>query len=189
MFLKKKHILVVIFSSVIVAVVLVSTLAVYSLYMQFKEDSFALRYRNSIYKLTAELFRKDIHISNLSVRIMRDKASSGVPVIEGSIKNGTGKTLTSVLMEISFTRPDGTVSYKGWLHPLGEKHFGDFTMPPAATQAGYVLLPGETVSFRHIMRNCPRDIIKQISARSNFAKRQPKEKSEFAHSIVGLSVL
>jgi len=188
MFLKKKHILVIILSSAIITGVLVSTLAVYSLYMQWKEDSFALRYRNSIYKLTAEIFRDDVIISSLSVKIENDKIFGKSPVLEGTIKNSSNKTLTSILMEISYIRPDGTVAYKGWMHPLGEKHFGDFTMPQAARQARHVLVPGETVHFRQVLRNCPRDIVRQISSKSNFAKNQSVKKAEFEYSMVGLSV-
>ncbi|MFC1480328.1 hypothetical protein ACFL5Y_02635 [Candidatus Omnitrophota bacterium] len=189
MFLKKKHILVIVFSSIIIAVVFVSTLIGYSLYIQWKKDSFALRYRNSIYKLTAELFRKNVVMSNVRVKIGGKELFPGLPLLEGSFKNNSNKIVTSVLVEVYFLRPDGTVVYKDWVYPLGEQHFGSSTLFPGIKQTRNILLPGEGISFRHLLRNCPREVVEQVSARTKLAKNSSKDKIRMVYSIAGLSVL
>ncbi|MFH1552946.1 MAG: hypothetical protein ABID83_04845 [Candidatus Omnitrophota bacterium] len=189
MFLKKKHILVIIFSSLIITVVFVSTLIGYSLYIQWKKDSFALRYRNSIYKLTAELFRKDVITSNMSVKIGGKELFPGLPLLEGSLKNNSNKTVTSVMVEVYFLRPDGTVVYKDWFYPLGEQHFGSPALLPGIKQTRNILLPGEGISFRHLLRNCPRELVEQVSVRTKLAKNSSKDRIKMVYSIVGLSVL
>ena len=188
MVLRKKHALVIFFSSTIIAIVLVTTLAGYSLYVQWKKDSFALKYRRSIYKLTADLFKKDVAVYNVSVRIGDNELFSGMPILEGSLKNNSGKTITSILVEISFLKGDGAVIYHDWFHVLGEKHYGS---PPAFSekkQAGNVLLPGEGISFRHLLRNCPREVIDHVTVKSQFAKSHPKDSMKMVYSITGMSV-
>jgi hypothetical protein len=187
--IKKKHILVVVFSSVIITVVLVSTLVGYSLYIQWKEDSFAAKYRNSIYKLTAEMLRKDITIANTSVRIGKDEPFSGMPVLEGSIKNNSPKTITSMMIELSFFRPDGSVVYKDWFYPLKEKQVSQPVSFSGAERTRNVLLPGEGMTFRHLLRSCPHALVTQIAMDEEFAKTGSENDIKLEYSITGLSVL
>ncbi|MEA3489076.1 MAG: hypothetical protein U9R44_01880 [Candidatus Omnitrophota bacterium] len=189
MFIKKKHILVIILSSIIITAVFVSTLIGYTLYIQWKKDSFELKYRNSIYKLTAELFRKDVFISNVNVKILNNMARPDVPVFEGTLKNNSNKIITSILLEVSFQGQDGTVAYKAWFHPLGEQYPGDFTLSPVKRQTRNILFPGKGLSFRHPLRNCPREIVTEVTAKSNFAKNDSKRSIKLVYSIEGLSVL
>ena|GEM_PF-710081 len=189
MFIKKKHIAVIIFSSIIIAVVFMSTLIGYSLYIQWKKDSFALRYRNRIYKLTAELFRKDIIISNVYVKMENDGPFSEMPVVEGSLKNNSNKTATSVMIEVSFLAPDGAVIYDSWFDPLGEQRFGSPPLLFGGRQTRNVLLAGKSMSFRHLLRNCPPDVVAQVSTTADFAKSYSKDKTKLVYSVTGLSVL
>ena len=100
--IRSKHFLVIAFSSLIIGVVLASTVIGYSLYIEWKNTTFISRYKSSIAKLTAEMFKEDIAISNVNVRIAREGPFSGLPFIEGSLKNNSPKAITSILMEISF---------------------------------------------------------------------------------------
>jgi hypothetical protein len=189
MFIKRKHIAVIIFSSVIIAIVFMSTLVGYSLYIQWKKDTFALRYRNSIYKLTAELFRKDITISNVYIKMESDELSSGMPLMEGSLRNNSNKTITSIMIEVSFLAPDGTIVYDSWFDPLGGQHFGGPPLLSGAKQTSNILLPGEDISFRHLLRNCPPEVVAQLATKAEFAKSHPKDNVKLEYSIAGLSVL
>ncbi|NQT32946.1 MAG: hypothetical protein HQ594_04665 [Candidatus Omnitrophica bacterium] len=189
MFLKRKHILVIVLSSLIIAVVFVSTLVGYSLYVQWKKDSFAVKYRNSVYRLTADLFRKDIVLSNMKVAFAGDEAFSGTPLVEGSLKNNSSKTVTSVLVEVSLRKADGTVIYKDWFYPLGKKPFAGSSLFPGIKQLGNVLLPGEGISFRYQLRNCSREVIDQLLAKTNFAKKPSAGDIELVYTISGASVI
>ncbi len=189
MFIKKKHILVIIFSSVIIAVVLISTLIGYALYIRWKEDSFALKYRNSIYKLTAELFRNEIALSNVRIVMEGEGPHSGRVFLEGDIKNNTNKTVTSLLVEAYFDEPDGTVVYKDWFHPLGEAGQGGPSIFFGAHTAKDVLHPGEGMSFRHRFLNCPRKLREELFRKTKFARRGEKDGVTMRYSMEGLSVL
>jgi len=185
MFLKKKHISVVAFSSAIIAIVFIVTLAGYHLYIQWKQDTLALKYRNSIYKLTAELFRNDVILSNIDLRVIKKEGTSALPLLQGSLKNNSGKKITSISVEISLENPDGTVVYKEWVHPLGNRSSSFGIMEYTEK----VLLPGEKMSFRHFMKNCPYDVTEKISAKTEFAKEGSREALTVDFSIVGLTVL
>ena len=187
--IKRKHAQVIIYSSVIIAIVFISTLAGYSIYVQWKKDTFASKYRNSIYKLTSELFKNDIVLSNIDVKMDENNVSAKVPLIEGRIKNNTGKTVTSVLVEVAFLEPDGRVLYRGWFHPLGERRFGSPIFSPSAQKTRNVLLPGEGITFRYLLRNCPREVVREISKKSEFAKNRTDNTINIFCSIEGLKVL
>jgi hypothetical protein len=187
--IKRKHAQVIIYSSLIIAIVFVSTLVGYSIYMQWKKDAFASKYRNSIYKLTAELFKNDIILSNIDVKMDENSTHSQVPLIEGRIRNNTNKTITSVLVEVAFLAPDGRALYRGWFHPLGERRFGSSVFSPSGQKTRNVLSPGEGITFRYLLRNCPREVVREISKKSEFAKNNEDDTINLFCSIEGLKVL
>ncbi|MGB2600748.1 MAG: hypothetical protein WBD00_06840 [Candidatus Omnitrophota bacterium] len=189
MFVKKKHILVILFSSLIISVVFLSTLAGYMLYIQWKKDSFALNYRDSIYKLTAELFNKDVVLSNVSFKIGDQEPFLGKPLFSGSIKNNSNKSITSILLEVYIQEPNGNVVYRGWYYPLGEQPYGNPSVFFGAHPTRNVLLPGEGISFRHPLLNCSKQLVAEVSGKSKFAKRDSHSGLTLSYSIAGMSVL
>lgn len=187
--IKRKHAQVIIYSSMIIAICLITTLLGYSIYIQWKKDAFASKYRNSIYKLTAELFEDDVILANVDVKMPGDDVFPRVPLIEGKLKNNSGKTVTSILIELAFLAPDGRVLYKGWFHPLGERRFGSTVFMTSSGKTRNVLLPGEGVSFRYLLRNCPREVVSEISKKTEFAKKKSEDTIDLVCSIEGLRVL
>ncbi|MBD3425947.1 MAG: hypothetical protein GF409_01795 [Candidatus Omnitrophica bacterium] len=187
--IKKKHILVAIFSSLIISVVLMATFAGYMLYIQWKKDSFALDYRNSIYKLTAELFKSDVLIKNVSLRMKQKEPFSGKPLFEGTIKNNTDKTITSLLVEVYIQEPDGNVIYRRWFYPLGEEPYGDPSVFFGTQPKKNILSPGEEISFAYPLLNCPKKVISEVSRKSRFAKRDSYGNLTLTCSVVGLDVI
>ncbi|MFH1305289.1 MAG: hypothetical protein ABIH74_02665 [Candidatus Omnitrophota bacterium] len=189
MFIKRKHIAVVVFSSLVVVIVFASTLIGYTLYIQWKKDSFTGKYHVSIGRLTAELFRKNIVLSNVNVKeAPGDEHFPAVPLLEGTLKNSSGKTITSVLLEVSFLAPDGTVEYYGQFYPVGGK-------PPLLGVTLFekkheedVLLSGQSLSFSHFLKNCPRRVIRQLSSGTNFARGSSKNTLKMVCSVVEVSV-
>jgi len=179
----------VVFSSLIIVFVFISTLVGYSVYIQWKKDSFALEYRNSIYKLTAELFKNDIILSNVYVGLEGGKASQQLPVLEGSLKNNSNKTITSLMIKVSFVKDDGSVVYNDWFQPLGKKHFISDSLFSGAQETRNVLLPGEGISFRHLLRNCPRSVIEAVSTKAKFARGDSANEIKMIYDITGLSIL
>ncbi|MDP8299519.1 MAG: hypothetical protein P9L88_06430 [Candidatus Tantalella remota] len=188
MFVKKKHILVILFSSLIVTVVFISTLGMYSIYMQWKKDTFASRYRNSIYKLTADIFRKEVIISGISMKIVDKGVFSGMSLVEGDLRNGTNKSVTSLTLEMVFTKPDGTVLYRDWVYPLGEKGLASPALLSDRDKTVNILLPGESMSFRHFLRNCPAEVTSWIASNSKFARSVLEDSIELVFTVEGMSV-
>ncbi|MDD4957162.1 MAG: hypothetical protein PHH49_03275 [Candidatus Omnitrophica bacterium] len=187
MFIKKKNVFVAIFSSGIIALVFISTLAGYLLYGQWRKDSLASKYRFSIYSLTADIFRNEVVISNIRVKLEGDHAD--VPILEWAVKNNSGKTIVSILLEVGFVKDDGTVVYKAWLKPLDEagavlhdKLYDDLG-------AGKGIAPGETLSFRQPLRNCPEGMIERIASRDSFARNEFAENIELKYTLKGLKLI
>ena len=187
--IKSKHYIVIAFSSLIIGIVLVSTVIGSSLYIEWKNNSFVPRYRDSISKLTAEMFKKDLSISNVSVRIEEEGTFSGTPYMEASLKNNSQKTIANVLIETSFVKPDGSVVYKDWLHPIEGERFTKATSLRDVGHTRNVLLPGESVSFRHLFMNCPPEVVRQLSSKTGFAKTGEEGGIKLEYTIAGLTVL
>lgn len=190
MFIKRKHRLVIGFSSFIIGMVFVLTLVGYNLYIKFKGDGSAANYGSSIYKLNAELFRKDIILSNVSVETDKHASRARLPFIKGSLKNNSNKTVSSVLVEVSFQKRDGSVLYKERIYPLGDKKLSSRAVSLffGRGRTYNVLLPSEGISFRHSIGNCPNEIYEQFSNKTNFAKNS-KNKITIVYSISGLDVI
>jgi hypothetical protein len=187
--IKSKHFLVISFSSIIIGLVLVSTVIVHTLYVEWKNNSFIQRYNSSISKLTAEMLRKDISIANVKVGLSKEGPFSGLPFVEGSLKNNSGKTITSLRLEMSFKRPDGSVVYKDWLHPIGEERFFGSSSFPDIEHTKNVLLPGENISFSHLLRNCSPEVVSQFSLKKGFAKTDTEDKVRLEYSITRMTAL
>lgn len=193
MLLKKKNISVIIFSVGIIVAVLLSSLILFTSYFVWKEKGAALSYEKSIYATTALLFEKDLALSHVILVPGDADIFSGKPLVEGSIKNNTTKTVSSILMEISFISKDGVVVYRHRFHPFGigpgNKNFGSPLLYPLMSPTGNMLLPGDSVSFRHVMSNCNNGLISRIKNNTNFTKKGTKKNLNFLYSIVGLSVV
>jgi len=170
--------------------VFILTLIGYNLYVKWKGDVSAAKYRSSIYELSAELFRKDIILSKVSVDIGKQSARTSPPFIKGSLKNNSAKAVSSALVEVFFQKSDGRVIYKDWIYPLGVRKLplGRFSLFFRRSKTYNILLPGEGVSFRHPIRNCPNEIYEQFSNKTNFAKNG-KNKIMIIYSIVGLEII
>jgi len=178
--MKTKHVLVVAFTSVIVAVVFVTTLVGYGLYMKWKEDSTSDWYNDAIYRLTADMFRKEIVLTNFNAYVPEEGQFKGVPLIEGSIRNNSTKSVASVMIEASFSRPDGSVVSRTRFYPLGR-------MRSTANGTKSVLLPGKAISFTHPMRSCPVELKSELSTKAGFARGESRIKADY--KMAGLSVL
>lgn len=186
MFFKTKSANVIIYSSIVIAIVIVSTIAGYTLYIQWKEDTNSLHYRRSIAKLTAEMFAKDIVLSNVNVKVWKDAPFTGIPVLEGSIKNNSQKTISSISIEVAFRRPDGSVAYRALLRPLGDDEFSASVSLSGIERTSRILAPGEGMSFKHLLRNCPRELVAGITKKTKLAKDASEEKVSLELNVAGV---
>ncbi|HNX90918.1 MAG TPA: hypothetical protein PKY78_07580 [Candidatus Omnitrophota bacterium] len=189
----RKHTLLVVSSSLIITVVFVATFIGYNVYMQWVEDTISLRYRDSIYKLTAGIYKNDIVIMGVVPKagkeIIFSGSGAGMPLLEGKVKNNTSKIITSVMVEIYFSRSDGSVVYRDWFYPLGEKMFFSSPFFSSKIKPQMVLPPGETMTFRYLLRNCPAEIASQLMSKKGFSKEDPGKEIKMNLKVAGVSVL
>lgn len=189
MAIKKKHWLLITLSSSIVAVVILCTLFGYGIYMQWKNDLYAVRYRDSIYRITADIFRHQIEISGVRTVYEENGRSLKVPYVEGKIRNNSPKTLVSMMIGLSFSSPSGVVLYRDWFFPFGGERLPDSPFFSAMKHAKKSLPPGESMSFRYQLKNCPEEVVEDIARNRSFAKESGgKKEIKLELSISGLSV-
>ncbi len=193
MFLKKKNIPVIIFSVVIIATVFLSSILLFSMYYLWKEKKAFRNYDNSIYAITASLFNEYIAVSDILIVPGEKGKFGGRPLIEGRINNNTGKTISSVLMEVSFVDDAGSVVYKHRFHPFGtgpgNKDVGSPLLYPLINSTDNMLLPGDSISFRHMLGNCNNSLVERIKNVSRFDQKGIRKDLKAVFVIVGLSVL
>lgn len=178
----------VIFSSAIIGVVMISTIVGYGIYVQWKEDIHTVRYRDLIYKLTAEIFRKDIEIAGVKAEFEHGDLVSAIPVLEGKIKNNSSKTITSLTVELIISRPDGYVLYKNWYYPLGEVALSESPFFSGRKRGEETLRQGDILTFRFPLKNCPAEVLPELSNKDFFAKKGSSPKVKIDLHIVGASV-
>ncbi|MBU0570753.1 MAG: hypothetical protein KJ995_05165 [Candidatus Omnitrophica bacterium] len=190
--IKNKHFKVILFSSFIVVVVMLSVLIGYGIYLQWKEDAGAAQYQSFLRKVTAGMWRDEIVIYNAAVKPGEDDGASGMPegmpVLDGKIRNNSGKTITSMMLEVVFSRPDGFVIYRDWFYPLDRDVLSRSPFFSGRKRKGAVLAAGEYMSFRHAIGNCPSAILEQIHTKGVFAKKGRGENIQFDISVRELSV-
>ncbi len=184
MYIKKKHLAVVLFSSGIIAAVMVSTLVGYVVYIEWKKDSTASMYYDSLHGLTADMFKADIVLFNMNTGIA-EGVFEGAPIVEGSLKNNSSKIISSIMLEVAFLRADGSVAYRKLFFPFGENKI----IPISTEGLKTVLLPGFDISFKYPLRDCPQEVISQLYTKSEFARAAKRDRLEVKYSIVGMSVL
>lgn len=179
MIIKKKSILVIVLSSTVVAVVLVITLFGFYIYLNLKEENNNDAYISDIRQLNAKLYSKCILISSVVIKIGEEGAFKNEPVVEGQIKNTSNKKLVSLKLKLSLLDKDGRVLYMDAFYPLRHKsYFGVIS-----EETGNFLAPSDSVSFKHILRNCPNDIEIYLKMKKQFAKEKKKETINIEYKI------
>jgi hypothetical protein len=188
MFIKAKHAGVIVFSSIFIGIVMASTVVGYGLYLRWKEDALSVSYRNTIYKLSADMFRKDIEIFNIRLNIQKTGIFQDMPVLEAKVKNNSPKPIRSLMLEVLFFRANGYVVYRDWVYPLEEQLFSGSPFFSGIAQNDHTLMPGETMTFRHFLSGCPSEITSSFFSRSGFVKDESKRKVKMDLTVAGVAV-
>ena len=169
--IKRKSILVIFFSSVLIALVLIVTLIGFYIYLNLEEEQGDNAYQRSLYDITAQLYSKYIYISKTVLKIGTKGFFDGKPVVEGAITNNSEKKVTFMKLRVSVIDKDDRVLYMENLYPLHA-----YTHLSVISQdTGNYLAPKDTISLKHILRHCPRYIIGYLKAQNEFAKGKSSE--------------
>ena len=171
MLVKKKSILVIVLSSAIISFVLIITLIGFYIYLNWKEENNKSAYLNSLYELNAELYSKHVPIYSLLIKLDDDDLFKDKVIVEGQIKNKSNKKILSIKLKISLFDKYGRVLYVDSFYPLKSgSYLGLIT-----EETGNYLLPDDSISFKHLLRNCPKDIYIYLKMRTRFAKEKIKK--------------
>ncbi|MBF0216458.1 MAG: hypothetical protein HQL30_05635 [Candidatus Omnitrophica bacterium] len=188
-FFRIKNIFVVGLSTSIAVFIMFVTLVGYDLYLKWKSDTFAAGYRFFIYRMSAELFEREIEIGSIKVNRPRDGIDQNSLTIEGKVSNNSKKIITSVLLEYSFLDTMGTVIHKGWFYPLEEDMFGSSPFFSSSVRPQRMFAPGEILTFRHLIRKIPSEIKSFQESAGSFARKGDPGKVKCEIALKGLSVI
>jgi len=171
MIIKKKSILVIIISSALISVVFVMTLIGLFLYFDWMEQNERDQYLKTLYELNAGLFEKYLSFESLIVKIGSSGYFEGKPVVEGTIQNRSNKKILSIKVKLSLVNQDKKVIYVESFYPLWSKTY----VPLLSKKTGTYLSPSDSISFKHILGNCPRNVVSYLKEKNLFAKSKGKE--------------
>jgi hypothetical protein len=175
MIIKKKSILVIILSILLISLVLIATLIGYYLYLNWKEENTKSAYLTSLYELNAKLYAKYISITSILIKIDEEEFFEGKPIIEGHIKNTSNKKIRSLKLKISLLDKDGRVLYMDLFYPLRIDSYS-------------YLAPNDAISFKHLLKNCPKDITSYLKMKTRFAKEKKKDPINIDYKIEELTL-
>ncbi len=179
MIIKKKSILAIIFSSILISLVFITTLIGFYLYLNWKEENTKSLYLSSLYELNAKLYAKYILITSILIKIDEGEFFKGKPTIEGRIKNRSNKKIRSLKLKILLLDKDGRVLYMDLFYPLRiNSYFGVISK-----ETGNYLAPNDAISFKHLLKNCPKDITSYLKMKTRFAKEKKEEAISIDYKI------
>jgi len=183
-FIKKKSIIVIILSTMLISLVLIITLVGYYLYLNWQEENDRLTYCDSLYELNAKLFSKYVDVSYVNLKMDTEGVFKGNPVVEGRITNRSDKKLLSIKLRIAVKDKEDRVLYTESFYPLQKSTY----VPILTEGTGQFLSPGDSISFSHILKNCPRQVVSYLDMRTQFAKGKNPKAMDLEHKVTELII-
>jgi len=166
MLIKQKSLVVALVSSFVIALVLILTLVAHIIYIELRGEEFKRSYQDLLAKVNSKVYSKHIEAVKLDALIEANGALKGKPVIEGVLKNNGSRNITSLLMKVEFLDKDGAVIYEAAFHPqepsLGAQAAPQVVIPYLSGPAKIILKSGDSLAFKRILTNCPREIFQAL---------------------------
>ncbi|MBN1354142.1 MAG: hypothetical protein JW994_05710 [Candidatus Omnitrophica bacterium] len=178
--------LVILVSSLIISSVLALTLLGYYVYLGWKEKKISWNYRMALYNLNADIFGKYIQIK-LQAKIEKDGIFKGKPVVLGTIKNTSNKKIYSLKLKVVFYDSKQRAMYSDTFCPVGVDLESLVNIGELASNTKNFLTEGDSVSFKHILRNCPSAVMLFLKSKSKFAKLE-KTPLKLDYGIEGIDI-
>ena len=190
MIIKKKSLVVAFISSLIVASVMVLTLVGYLAYLQLKDEERKVSYQYLLAKVNAKVYSRYIEVSRLNAKMETSGPLKGNPVIEGVIRNAGYKNMADPLMKVKFLDKDGAVIYEVVFHPqepsLGTGGLTQVTIPYLPNPSKAPIKPGDSLAFKKILANCPKEVASEMKDASGFARARPRWSGKFSFEFLSL---
>jgi hypothetical protein len=158
MMIKRKSLIVGLISSVIIALVLILTLAGYSVYLEFKNREFKRVYQELLEEAKAKIYSRHLDIFGLDARIESTGALKGKPIVEGAVTNKGTRNVVNLVLELSFLDKDSAVIYEFTARPQEPSLQSVYTRAHSSDE----IKPGETLKFKKILTGCPTEIFVEL---------------------------
>ncbi len=166
MIIKRKSLLVILLSTAVISFVLIITLIGFYLFLSWQQETDEYAYKSQISDLNAAIYDTHIYIKGISARIDTDGLFKNKPVVQGRISNKTNKNIISLELRINFEDQKGRVIFMDKFFPV----YNDFGVGIIAEKTGNYLAPGDSISFKHLLENCPKQILEHLKKQAVFVK-------------------
>jgi len=182
--IKRTSALVIVISSSVIISVLILTILGFYAYLEWKEKTIRKNYQLALYDLNGRVFAEYITI-DLFPAIEAEGPFKGKPVIEGTVRNTSNKSIYSLKLKIAFCDPERRVAYIDRFYPVG-------TALDSPAAAGDVtenfLRENDSISFKRQLINCPPEVVRYLKSKSNFARVDRAGPLRLEYKIEGLDI-
>lgn len=191
MIIKKKSLIVALISSVVISSVLILTLVGYVVYIELKGEEFRRSYLELLHKANAKFYSKYVEVSKLSVALVGTGALRGWPIVEGLIRNTGYKDIADLLMKVKFLDRDGAIIYEVVFHPqepsLGSASLTQgLAIPYLSSPSKVSIKPNDSLPFKKILANCPKEILEELKKGAGFAKTRGRWSGRLSFEVLSL---
>jgi len=185
--IKRKSLVVILISSLVISAVLVLTIIGFSLYLGWKGKDLSKTHSLEIAGLNASLYGQHINVSGLSAKKGREGIYKDKFLIEGAIKNTGFRTVGSLMLQVDFLNASHEIIRSETFKPLAS------SLPPSKTSIAALsifvsgkelpLAPGKSVVFKHILSSQKdKDVISPIKFK-RYATNPNEWSGKFGHRI------
>lgn len=185
--IKSRTVPVIVFSSLVIVSVLALSIFGFYAYLEWKEKNIRRNYRLALYDLNALLFGKYI-TANLQAKIETAGIFRSKPVVEGTIKNTSNKKIYSLKLRIAFCDAEDRVIYVDTFYPVGLEFESILPLSDITKKTKSFLMEGDSISFKHQLKNCPPEVLDYLKAKLKFAKSGQTTPLKFNYKIEGLDI-
>ena len=157
--IRKKHWVVIAFSSLIVALALISTLIGYFVYVNLTSSRYSWRHSRVLARTYAKIYSKHVEIP--SIKLIKLK-SGRKPKLVGRIINAGNKPVASIVLQVRFLDEGGKTLYTVMFQPLKASS--------SKSRREYIL-PAGSLDFSYGLLKCPAEIRNSLKDGENWSDR------------------
>lgn len=186
-YIKNRTALVIVFSSLIISSVLALTIFGFYAYLEWKGKEIRRNYKMALYDLNTKVYEKYITVK-LDGRIDTEGIFKGNPIVRGTIKNNSDKTIYSLRLKIAFYDLGNRTVYVDTFYPVGLALESLVNIVDVTKTTKNFLLEGDSISFKHRLKNCPLKVLTFLKSKRKFAGLGVSEPLKLDYKIVGLDI-
>jgi len=164
MLIKRKSLIVVALSTIVITAALTSTLIGYYMYLELKGREDERASSEAIKRLQAKIFSKYVDIVGLSYGIEASGPLKGKPTIKGVVANRSTRRLYNVILKVKFLDKDGAPMYEVIFQPQEPAfridQLGAMTKAYLTGPKKNYLEADSSSAFKRVIPNCPKELLK-----------------------------